>query len=153
MAGSKPYNSTLAEAVFYMEKWSTAMGLRWKELHAKVTREGMEINDILTYEDKTFTLEVTNGTQNEEPGVKVTVNGNKARIERLILSCGFDVLLLPKIREATLKCIEHVETRFKAKVMELPKIIDDFGADVADLKKDDRRGKFLDIENQAASAG
>jgi hypothetical protein len=146
MAGSKPSNSTLAEAVFYMEKWSAAMGLRWKELHQKVTREGMEINDILTYEDKTFTLEITNGTQNEDPGVKVTVSGNKARIEKLILSCGFDVSLLPKIREATLKCIEHVETRFKAKVQELPKIIDDFGADVADLKKENRRGRTQDVE-------
>lgn len=142
MGKAGPSNSNLAEAVHYLSKWSKAMGFRWKELHTKVSGEGFTVNEILKMEEKKFTVVVNPGVQNQEPGVFVALGGYEDRVERIVLAVLFDVKLLPEIRKAVFDSIEHVERRYKEKLEELPKLIDEFGADVADMKKDGTFARF-----------
>ena len=128
-------NPVLSESVHYLTQWSMAMGKKWKELHEKVTSAGMTCSHVLTYEADDFTIKINPGVQNDDPGVIISTTGFEERIEKFVLAISFDVKLLPKIHEAVHKSLKHVEERYREKIDHLPKVIDDFGADVADLKK------------------
>lgn len=138
-----PYSEPVRYSVDILEKWATAIAREWGEIHQEMSKRvvnaprALKISDFAIIDERSFWI---------------ITKSAKMTIRDAVSSMSFDTSLLPHIRRLTLEALSECRKKIQAakdaalkakldkeaKLADLPKIIDEFGADIVQFSPDQK---------------
>ncbi|MGH9388832.1 MAG: hypothetical protein ACRD1Z_04395 [Vicinamibacteria bacterium] len=128
----------LQEAVHYVKAWSEGMAARWLKIVNEVSRRGFKVSPTLEVEVEGLGFAVV--SLDQSPGVSVQFGGETSLLSECLTDFGFDLDLLPKVREAVERALDEFEARLEKKLLSLPALQEEFGIGAIDYALEKRLG-------------